>query len=864
MYKKDGIALVLVVCMLFTLGSCLQEKDYISSVEIEPNDVTLSSLTNFNIINSIFDDKINKYNTYGFFPQMYEPSLQATYYGLFILDAIGKLDMINETQMINYIMSAYNEETKIFMDSYALRYLDNDFNQAWFYPLTSLLEVNCYAIQSLALLGVLNLIDVAASIDFIKSCYNPVSSGFIGQPFSYDLEYYAKISSMDNTYYALSTLDILMDTWVGYTQQRDEVIQYINSLQESDNSTWEFGGFANDNESYYFSLSLYADINMFSSYYCFKSLELFGMEASVSFNNFHEFLETLYNGNENYFTYMEGNNKYNVVSTALGINLANITEFSSYNEIGAIDFLFNNRNILGIWVGSSDSGYHELIDTFQIIRVLNDMGLKTRLTLIETNQIANTIITYFSTLQGFSLISMDYITNNHLHTIISSFDLYEKLPELDLQELYNTIDDTYYYKAQSYHGFWGVSNPEKIGEIMLLFRSFPIEFHTVGQKIHYQEIEYPVSHKFTYHALKSLKTMFKLDDFALTCNLNKLMEDIISTQFLNSSYQDQYGGFSYIYPYGSAYDGFLAKDIYFEYTYYAIKALEILAEQLNIGDLTFLPIDITALLSFVNSKIIETPDLLYFNPTYTNNRETILKYTYFMLDLFQALDMLEIPNQKLWNLITQNIDYTNIKNIYYCYKIAEILDLNFDFDIGIVQQLVSELFSETLNEFYFESQKKNIHQEVFLWVCEMASLHNYKIITQCQGEVMLGNIINIHASLSNIILSYFDYNLSFAFESSQLGYFEFIKMGSNDFSLQLHIPQHPSNFPSVDGKIYALDNKIKLAELTISFTTFYPEKVYQDEINSAVVLSILFITIPGGVIFYSEKKMKKRDPGLHL
>jgi prenyltransferase beta subunit len=835
-----------------------------SHVEIDPKNVKPSSLTNFNNINSIFDDKINDFSIYGFFPQIYEASLQAMYYGLYILDSIGKLEIVNKTQMVKCIMSTYNEESNVFIDSYALRYLDTDFTESTVYPLTSLLEVNCYAILSLDLLNSLDLIDIGKSIDFIKSCYNPITSGFIGQPFSYDLEYYAKISSMDNTYYALKALDLLMDTWVGYTQQRDEIVQYINNLQETNNSSWEFGGFANDNESFYFSLKLYADINMFSSYYSFKSLEIFGMEASVSFNNFNEFLEELYNDNENSFYYMKGNSRYDVVTTALGLNVANITGFSSYNESGVIEFLFENRNNLGIWDGSSDFDYHELIDTFQILRVLNDIGSIARLTLTDTNQIANTIITYFSNPQGFSLISMDYVTNHLLHTIISSFDLYDKLPDIDLQELYNEIIDTYYYKAQSYHGFWGVTNPESIGEIMLLFRSFPIEFHTIGKKIEYKEIEYPVSHQSTYYALRSLKTIFKLDDFASICNFNKLMEDIISTQFLNSSYPDQYGGFSYIYPYGSAFDGFLAKDIHFKYTYYAIKALELLAEELNIGDITFLTFNIPALQSFINQKTVETTEIIYFNPPYSDNVETILEYTYYMLDLFQTLDLLDINNSKVSNLIAHNLDYSNIKNIYYCYKIVELLELDLEFDIELVQLVVSDIFSQELNEFYLTTQSTVVDQEIFMWICEMASLHNYKIIAHYQEEVMLGNYINIDASLSNIILSYFDYNLSFAFETPQLGYFEFEKIGINKFSLYLHIPQHPSNYPSIIGKIYALDNTVRIAELTLSFSTFYPEKIYQDEINTAVVLSVLFIVIPGGVIFYSEKKLKKKDPSIHL
>ncbi|MFX1426695.1 MAG: hypothetical protein ACFFBE_09605 [Promethearchaeota archaeon] len=861
MLKKYDIVTILVFCILITAGISDQNKSYTKNFQFENNSegMNIASLTNYNNMNSIFEDKINDYNSYGFFPQIYEHSLQATYYGLYILDAIGKLEVVNTTQIIEYIMSTYNKETNLFIDPYAHRYLDTDFSHSRIYPLTSLLEVNCYAILSLDLLNALHLIDVQASINFIKNCYNDFTSGFIGQPFSSDLEYYAKISTMDNTYFALKTLDLLMGSWAGFSQQRDEIVQYINSLQVTDNASWEFGGFANDNESYFFSLRLYADINIFSSYYCFKTLELFGMEASVNYNNFNEFLEELYNVDQNCYYYMKDNNQYDIVATALGMNLASITDFSPYNDSATGDFIFNNRNSLGIWDSSSTKGYHELIDTFQIMRVLKDLSLISRLTLTDTNQIADCIMTYFSANQGFSIIPMDYTTLHLLHTIISSFELYDKLSNLDFQEIYSKISETYYLKPPLYNGFWGVTNPETIGGSMLWFRSFPIEFHTMGKRINLQEIDSTISHKHTFYALESLKIMFKLDDFSLTHNLNNLMEDIIATQFLNSSYPEHYGGF-----YTSLLDELFHNNIYFEYSYYAIRALELLAEQLNIGDLTFLNFDINALQSYIANNVIETSEVLYLNPSYTNNIETILEYTYYMLYILQAIDKFDVNTQKLKTLIGLNLNYTNIKNVYYSYKIAEILDLDFEFEIRTVQELVGNIFSHKINEYYLTSQKAVLDQEIFLWICEMASLHNHKIITQYQEQVMLGNYITINASLSNIILSYFDYNLSFAFESVQLGYFEFEKRGSNGFSLNLHIPQSPNNYPSVSGKIYAFDNQEKLAELSLLITTYYPQKAYQDEINNAIVLSVLFIAIPGGVIFYSEKKLKKRDSGIHL
>ena len=623
----------------------------------------------------------------------------------------------------------------------------------------------------------------------------------------------------------------------------------------------------NDNEISFNSLKLYTDTNMFSSYYCIKSLEILGMVGTINYASFYTFLEQLYILDGNYFQYMIFGEPLdaNIVTTALGLDLSRITEFSSYNETTTINFIFNNRNSLGIWDGSTEIQYHEIVDTFQIIRVLKDYGLLARLTFTDTTQIVNCIIGYYLNHQSFSLISMDYTTLNLLNSIISSFDIYGRLPELDLQELYLRISESYYLSEPLFHGFCAFTNTEVYGNTIIDFRSYPIEFYTSGNKNYFKEIEYLISHKSTFHALDSLKTIFKLDDFALIHNLNKLLNDILNTQFLNSSYPEQYGAFSYILPYdGPLHSEFLSESIYFEYTYYAIKVLELLVEQLNIGDLTFLDLNMTALQSYINTHIVETSEQLYFNPHYTDDYETILQNTYYMIYILKSIDIFNLDDQKIRNLIVQNLNYSNIKNIYYSYKVAKLLDFNIEFDIELVQQLVGDIFSQELNEFYLTSKREEVDQEIFLWISEMASLHNYKIIAQYQEEVMLGNHVTIEASLSNLILSYFDYNLSFTFENAQLGYHEFERIENNEFSLNLHIPQRPSNYPSVSGKLYALNGKFILAELSISLTTVYPKKAYQDEINSAVVLSVLFITIPGGVIFYSEKKLKKRDSGINI
>jgi len=168
--------------------------------------------SNYELIEDVFTELLDQYSTQGYFSQIYEASLQATYYALYILDAIGKVDQINKTAFSDYIMSHYDCNTGIFGDQYSYRYLNPHF-QHFYYALTSLLEVNCYALLSLYILNNLDLIDSQTSINFIWSCYNPNSSGFIGQPYESNLQNPFNISTMDNSFFAIKTLNMMMRSW---------------------------------------------------------------------------------------------------------------------------------------------------------------------------------------------------------------------------------------------------------------------------------------------------------------------------------------------------------------------------------------------------------------------------------------------------------------------------------------------------------------------------------------------------------------------------------------------------------------------------------------------------------------------------
>ncbi|MCK4781131.1 MAG: hypothetical protein KAT57_13105, partial [Candidatus Lokiarchaeota archaeon] len=337
-------------------------------------------------------------------------------------------------------MSHYDSNSHIFMDKYSYRYLDTDFSQGY-YPFTSVLEVNCYALLSLDILGQLGLINTQHSIDFIWSCYNPEGpeNGFIGQSNNPNLIEEFKIATIDNTYYAVRTLDLLINDWSSYNDEKTRIIQYITSLQLSN------GGFLNDNDTSFDSLtSPMFEPNLLSSYYCIKSLEVLNSVNSINFGYFHQFLNNLYDDTVHSFQMciMGIKDFCNIIATALGLELSDITGYTGLNRIEVLNFLLTNRNNLGNWDSSTWFRNHELIDTYQVIRCLKESGEISQLALQEKNQISNAIF-YYKQYNGFSLISNDYMSLEHIHSLVNSFVLFNRISELDIQGLYNLIDGSY-------------------------------------------------------------------------------------------------------------------------------------------------------------------------------------------------------------------------------------------------------------------------------------------------------------------------------------------------------------------------------------------------------------------------------------
>ncbi|MFX1317270.1 MAG: hypothetical protein ACFE9T_15515, partial [Promethearchaeota archaeon] len=484
---KVGLILPLLICLVIINFNDLKKIETINQeINQDPlsnnaKDIKISSCSNQENIEAIFERKLSDYGSYGYFPQIYEPSLQATFFAIYVLAALEKIELINQTEIIYYIMAHYDEDSHIFLDDYARRYLDIDFSMSYF-PLTSLLEVNCYAILTLDILGRLDLIDRQEVIDFIWSCFSPEGeyNGFIGQPYSPDLEERFRLSTLDNTYFAVNALDILMDNWDSFTQEKSRIIQFVNDLQLISMTADFYGGFLNDIDFSFDTLgSLMMEPNLLSSYYALKTLKVFNLEDTIRVDHFHHFLNLFYNSTEHSFKVRPHDvDESNMLGAAVGLDLSDLAGFTNMSRNDVIDFILNNHNELGNWDRSTSQKYHELIDNFQIIRSLNDSGVLSLLSEQEKNEIANSILQYKS-YQGFSLVSNDHMSLELIHTVVNSFHLYDRISDLDILQLYNIIERCYfYYDFAGYHEFHGCTNTYQYG---MVFRTYPIEYYCCGK-----------------------------------------------------------------------------------------------------------------------------------------------------------------------------------------------------------------------------------------------------------------------------------------------------------------------------------------------------------------------------------------------
>ncbi len=117
--NKPQVLVIVVLIIVSVYFSVISAKSF--SILSEPqNDkfdlLATSDASNLEILEGIFNAKNVDYATNGYYSQIYSDSLQATYYALYVLDAIGKLGEIDQQAITNYIMTFYNSSNDICSD----------------------------------------------------------------------------------------------------------------------------------------------------------------------------------------------------------------------------------------------------------------------------------------------------------------------------------------------------------------------------------------------------------------------------------------------------------------------------------------------------------------------------------------------------------------------------------------------------------------------------------------------------------------------------------------------------------------------------------------------------------------------------
>ena len=321
--------------------------------------------------------------------------------------------------------------------------------------------------------------------------------------------------------------------------------------------------------------------------------------------------------------------------------------------------------------------------------------------------------------------------------------------------------------------------------------------------------------------------------------MSKFLSEILNSQFLEGGYE----GFGAFLPHVST-TGYGIEEqntqIFFEHSYFAIKTLELLVDYLNMGNITSLAFDINALCTYINNNVEGGPTTLYFNPQYTDDTETILQNTYYMVYTLMALGRFNYDINKIKNYVLQTIDYSNIKNVYYCYKINNQLNLGIDFDVNLSHNLVQNIYDSEHNEYYVTSNREYIDQKVLYWICDMAKNDNVRIFPQLTPSVIIGTSNNLTATVCNLVVENLGPYMTVKYESDQIGTFTMNAQPDDTFQKDIFVPVSPNNYPMINGYIRVYDAGQLKGELNVPFQTSYTLNVLGDhQVNlNSVSISI--------------------------
>lgn len=205
----------------------------------------------------------------------------------------------------------------------------------------------------------------------------------------------------------------------------------------------------------------------------------------------------------------------------------------------------------------------------------------------------------------------------------------------------------------------------------------------------------------------------------MSYGLSRVITTILDSQFLEENYTNS-GGFL---PNPSftiiATPNYQNECVDFIDAYYAIRSLELLADYQQLDNVSAFSFNINALSSYILFQINETGSEIFLTPRGIRNVELILEYTYYAVYMLKTLGRYELDSAKIKSYVNNNLNYTNLKNVYFSYQLSDLLNLSIYFDISSIQLLISNVYDNSLYEFYESTERKTICYEGFYWVCSL-------------------------------------------------------------------------------------------------------------------------------------------------
>ena len=753
-------------------------------------------------IDDLLDGRLSDFDISGNFEQFYEPSIRDTYYALYIANALGKVSQLNGTEITNYIMSRYSLITNKFQDDYSLRFYDLGDSEASYQ--SSPLLAYCYAVLALDILGQMGQIQQTDILSYIWSCFDYSTGGFWGYPNPTGSP--QDISTAENTYYAVKVLNHLGIDWMYYSTEKTLIVNYLNLLQDqNDLFPMYYGSFKNDQNDLVETVAGW-DPNLRSCFYAIKTLNSLDMQSTINDIGFRQYLGEVYNDVEDFFCYNYfevSSREYNVPSTAYGIDLAGLVGFS-FDSSSCIDFLLNNRNQDGGWGNSDNSQNYELVDTFEVIKYFYESSSMDLIGAFDKSEIFDFLLK-FQQEKGFSTLSRRHTSIKTISSTVSAFKLNSRESDLDIQQIYDYISDAHIYydfAGPLGEGSWyGLSNTDYS---RVNYRTAPLEYKSTTRYDYSSNIAHFDSNEYVYYALDALEKIYKLDDFSSGVNLTEFIENLAGCQFLEPA-ESRYGGFLPSYRY-ILYDSSLQnKYVSMRYTYFTLKVIQILDAFLTSVDIGDLGIDTTALGVFINKGLKTTSQYQYYQPYHSTDASEILENTYFMVYAMLALDMYNLDSQKIINYASSNMDYTNLKDTYNLWRLSQLLNYSYNFDIETTRNLIDALYDSDKKEYFPFVDALIQDTDALYWICDIAANDETRMSYEVADSINLGFYLDVSATLCNLVMREFNPSVSVKFESEQLGDTTLARVDSLYYA-SIFMPLNPGYLGGINASLRAYES----------------------------------------------------------